>query len=94
MDRKETPEETAKREASEEADITAHDLEYFDYTNDIFKEEDEHWITMYFTCRNFEGEAKIMEPDKCEEWRWVDPFDLPEPIFCDWKEKLSEIKFQ
>ena len=91
IDRWETPEETAKRETFEESDIVVYDLEYFDYTNDMFKEEDEHWITMYFISRNFEGEAKIMEPNKCEEWRWVDTDDLPEPIFCAWKEKLSKI---
>jgi len=92
MDRGETPSETAIRETFEETCIIVHDLEYFDYTNDIFKEEDEHWITMYFISRNFTGEARIMEPNKCSEWRWVDTDDLPEPIFCAWKEKLSCLK--
>ena len=22
-----------------------------------------------------------MEPEKCDEWRWVDPRELPEPHF-------------
>jgi 8-oxo-dGTP diphosphatase len=54
------------------------------YTNDIFKTESKHYITLFFVAKLDErAEVKLLEPDKCEEWRWV-PFTeegLPEPAF-------------
>lgn len=29
----------------------------------------------------FEGEPKLLEPDKCEGWQWFDWDSLPEPLF-------------
>lgn len=36
------------------------------------------------------GEAKIMEPDKCEEWRWCDWNNLPSPLFIPIQNLLKQ----
>ena len=38
----------------------------------------QHWVTL-FTEADYtftKAQPKVMEPDKCEEWRWADPFTL------------------
>ena len=92
MDRWEDPQRTAKRESEEETGIKALELEFFDFTNDEFKDSDEHWITLYYVCRKWEGEPQLMEPEKCEGWDWHDIDNLPEPLYCHWKEKIQCLK--
>jgi 8-oxo-dGTP diphosphatase len=98
----ETPLETAVREVKEETGIVVkipEVMRFMNFTNDVFLETSgEHWITLYFLCRqnNYEGEPQIVEPNKCEEWRWVDIDDIPQPVFCDWatKPRLEALKGQ
>lgn len=95
MDAGETPKEAGVRETLEETaiDICEGDMEFATFTNDIFlKEKNEHWITLYFICRDFKGKPKRVEPDKCEEWRWVDLDDIPKPVFCDWAKNVEKLK--
>jgi 8-oxo-dGTP diphosphatase len=40
-------------------------------TNDIFPEEQKHYITICMIADHASGEVKIMEPNKCEEWGMV-----------------------
>jgi 8-oxo-dGTP diphosphatase len=39
-------------------------------TNDVFHDENKHYITLFLRARYFNGEPKNMEPEKCEGWRW------------------------
>jgi len=32
-------------------------------------------------CEYDSGEAKVMEPEKCEKWNWFEWNNLPEPLF-------------
>lgn len=77
----ETPHEGAKREAEEETglNIDKDKLKLISVTNEVV--EDAHFITLGFLCEEFEGEAKVMEPDEITEWRWFDLHNLPEPLF-------------
>jgi 8-oxo-dGTP diphosphatase len=95
MDAGETPRQSAAREAKEETGviIDPDGIQFATFTNDIFLEESgEHWITLYFISRAYKGEPKIMEPHKCEEWRWVDLDDIPKPVFCDWAKNIDKLK--
>jgi len=98
MDAGEKPQETAVREIEEETSIIITDsqwMEFATFTNDCFMEESgEHWITIYYLCRPqyWKGEAKIVEPHKCEEWRWVGLHEIPQPVFCDWAKNLELLK--
>ena len=79
----ETFEDGAIRELKEEADITIIDPKVTSLTNNLktFREEGLHYLSVLLIAKKFEGEVKIMEPHKCEEWLWVDPHNLPEPHF-------------
>ena len=63
----EIPEDCAKREVKEETGIEIEDVEFLAVTNDIFPD----------------GDAKVLEPEKCEEWRWVafEEFKNMKPLF-------------
>ncbi|MFE5943959.1 NUDIX domain-containing protein [Streptomyces sp. NPDC056480] len=37
-------------------------------------------IQLFFRARRWEGTPELREPDKCLEWQWWNPRDLPEPI--------------
>jgi 8-oxo-dGTP diphosphatase len=71
----------AKREALEEAGIKISNLRIGPYTNDYFKAENLHYITLFVIAEKFSGIPKVMEPDKCLEWRWVEWDKMPEPRF-------------
>lgn len=68
----------AKRELKEELGIENVDLK-------LVAVSDYLGITQYihigFLLENYEGEIKLMEPEKCEEWKFFDIDNLPENIF-------------
>ncbi|MDP2873858.1 MAG: NUDIX domain-containing protein [bacterium] len=71
--------EAAKREVKEELDIDAIDLKLAvisDFIGDI-----SHHVHVAFLLENYRGDFKLMEPDRCEEWRFFDLVSLPENIF-------------
>lgn len=72
-------EDGAKREAMEETGITVKGLELISVTND--KVFDNHFVTIGFLCKDFEGEAKVMEPDEITKWEWFDINNPPSPLF-------------
>lgn len=70
---------SGKREVLEETGMGVGDLELISVTNDI--SYGNHFITIGFLTNNFEGEPKVMEPNKITEWRWFSLNELPEPMF-------------
>lgn len=83
--------ETALRELEEETGLTKENIEIIDKnkllpgTNDLFIDEDKHYITLYLRVKLLNSEPKIMEKDKCLEWKWFSWDDLPEPLFLPLK---------
>lgn len=81
VERGETAETAARREAAEEIEVgdlelvfvtamqrTAHDLPI-----------DER-IDFFFTARSWRGEPRIVEPAKCADLRWFPLTALPDPV--------------
>lgn len=87
----ETPEDCAVREAKEEVGIDISDLRRLGFTNDIFTQEDKHYITLFIQAAKFEGEIQVMEPDKCLEWQWFDRGALPTPLFLPIQHFIEQI---
>ncbi|OGG40852.1 DNA mismatch repair protein MutT [Candidatus Kaiserbacteria bacterium GWA2_50_9] len=77
----ETFEDCARRETLEETGIEITNIRPATFTNDIFKEEQKHYLTAYVTAEYSVGEVKAMEPEKCEEWKWFEWDKLPKPFF-------------
>lgn len=67
------------REAKEEAGITIeeNDLKFAHVMHRIKKEENEERIDFFFTCEEWQGEVRIMEPEKCDDLSWFEFDDLP-----------------
>ncbi|MEK6952465.1 MAG: NUDIX hydrolase [Nanoarchaeota archaeon] len=77
----ESIEECAKREVFEETGIEIKNLKIGPFTNDIFKEEEKHYITIYVVADYDSGEVKVKEPDRMIEWSWFSWDNLPNPLF-------------
>jgi 8-oxo-dGTP pyrophosphatase MutT (NUDIX family) len=76
VDRGESVIQTMVREALEEANliIAPADLQI---ALVMQRKSDDERIDYFFTCKNWQGEIKIMEPHKCDELRWVSISKLP-----------------
>jgi 8-oxo-dGTP diphosphatase len=79
--------ENAIRETKEETDLNVESVEVLGVTNDIFKEEQKHYVTIYMKVTKWNGEPKIMELDRCLEIKWFDLDKLPKPMF------VSDVNF-
>lgn len=77
----ETPEACAIREVEEEVGVRISNPSRLSFTNDIFSNDNKHYITLFMKATEFEGDIRVMEPDKCEQWQWFDPKQLPSPLF-------------
>jgi len=72
-------EQGAIREVIEETGIKLNKTKVICVCNDIV--ETAHFITIGLFSEDFEGEAKVMEPDEITEWKWFDLNGLPSPLF-------------
>jgi 8-oxo-dGTP diphosphatase len=77
----ETWESCARREVLEESNLNIKNERFAGITNDIFREEKKHYITIFILADYESGELKVMEPEKCSEWQWFSWDKLPEPLF-------------
>jgi 8-oxo-dGTP diphosphatase len=82
--------DAAHRETLEETGIKIdkNKLRIISVTNDIVYYN--HFVTIGFLCRDFEGEPRVMEPDEITEWKWFKLNDLPSPIFFPSKKILKK----
>lgn len=74
-------EECASRETLEETGIVIRNIRFGTATNDIFQKEEKHYITIFMLSDYDSGEVKVMEPEKCEKWKWFLWSQLPLPLF-------------
>ena len=75
----ETLEECAIREVREETGIIIKNPEVISIHN--CKNEHAHFLTAGVVVHEWEGEAKVMEPDEMIEWKWFDKNNLPHPRY-------------
>ncbi len=82
VDPGETPVATAVRELFEETGLRARAIRTLPYwSNDLFPEDNKHFITLYFLIEAEGGDPVIVEPHKCLEWRYCPIDNLPTPYF-------------
>ena len=85
----ETFEQATRREVSEEVGCEITNIRFAAVTNNYFPEENIHSISIFSLADWVSGEPENLEPDKCEELRWVDFTRLPTPLFRPWDELLN-----
>lgn len=77
----ESIEECARREVLEETGISLSNVRKGPYTNDFFEQEKKHYATLFVIADSPTGTPRIMEPEKCLEWKWFAWDALPHPLF-------------
>ncbi len=75
----ESVERCAEREVREETGLEIQGLSRGPYANDLF--EGKHYVTLFVVAHSQAGEPRVLEPEKCSQWRWVHWQELPEPLF-------------
>ena len=91
----ETPQQCAARELFEETGlkISPNKIAIFAITNDVFKQENKHYITVHCKVNFDDGIAQfidVKEKDKCETWKWFDLHKLPSPLFLSARNLLKQ----
>ena len=88
LEEKESFEACAKREVMEECGLTIGNIKFLTCTNNLFKEDGAHTITLFMTADYVSGEPKVLEPDKLQDWQWFE--NLPDPLFLPVKNLLKQ----
>jgi 8-oxo-dGTP pyrophosphatase MutT (NUDIX family) len=75
----ELPEEAAIREAREEAGVivSKKDLRFVHASYQLKINKYGNRVNYFFAARKWKGRIRNMEPDKTEDWQWVDPKKIP-----------------
>ncbi len=73
-------EDCARRETLEETGVQIENIK-FQFLGNVKKYEGTHYVHIGVTADWKSGEAKALEPEKCEEWQWYDLDQLPQPLF-------------
>lgn len=71
----------AMREVLEETGLVLRGVRKYDFADDIFPENNTHYVTLFMIADTFSGKLENREPDKCEGWDWFEVNALPEPLF-------------
>lgn len=74
-------EECAVREVMEETGLFIRPISRGPYTSDVFEDEGKHYVTLFVSAWSGAGEAQLLEPQKCSEWRWFPWSKPPHPLF-------------
>ncbi|MFT6911176.1 MAG: 8-oxo-dGTP diphosphatase [Candidatus Paceibacteria bacterium] len=79
----ETLEQCAIREVAEENGLVIANVRFADFTEDFFVTDDKHYLTVFMLADYVSGEAQVLEPAKCNSWKWFEwgAESLPENIF-------------
>lgn len=80
----------ARREVLEETGLEIINPSVGPFTNDIFLEDQKHYITVFVVCASDNGKPEVLEPNKCEEWNWFEWDNLPQPLFLPIQNLLKQ----
>ena len=67
----------ARREVKEETGLRLGEVKFYAVTNDLFRDEEKHYNTIFMDGEYIGGMPRRMEPNKCDKWMWFSRGDLP-----------------
>ncbi|MDE1992828.1 MAG: NUDIX domain-containing protein [Rhizobiaceae bacterium] len=80
VDHMEPASAAATREAEEESGLSIGQIDYLCTTEVIVEADRQHWISLIYICKDFSGDARLVEPDKLSDFGWFGRDELPEPL--------------
>ncbi len=83
-------EDCARREVREETGLQIKNIRLGTFTNDIFRDEGKHYVTLFMVADWDSGEPEVMEPEKCEEWGWFEWSKMSKPLFLPIQNLLKQ----
>ena len=90
LEDRESMKDAATRELMEETGLEASNLIFSNLVNNVQRER--HYLQVGFVAEEVNGEASLMEPDRCSEWRWFNLGELPENIFFGHEQQIELYK--
>jgi 8-oxo-dGTP diphosphatase len=81
LEKWETIEGCAEREAFEESGLKIRNNRNGPFTNDFFETEGKHYVTLCVVADWESGEPVVKEPEKTSAWQWFSWTKLPKPLF-------------
>ncbi len=85
----ETFEQCAIRETKEETGVDIRDVTFKVITNDVFTNEQKHYITIWVEAHYAGGEVRLAAPYEESEVGWFSVYDLPHPLFLPLQHLLA-----
>ncbi len=83
-------ENCAIRETYEETGLQINNPGFFALTNDIYVNEDKHYISIFMLARHLTNQPVInLEPDNFEKWQWFKIDQLPDNLFLPLKQLVN-----
>lgn len=76
----ERPRDAVVRELREETGLVALDVTPVGWTSDVFDHEGLHFVTLHHRVE-VDGEARVLEPSRVDQWLWFAWGELPHPLF-------------
>jgi ADP-ribose pyrophosphatase YjhB (NUDIX family) len=73
----ETAEQAIRREAFEETGLQAGSIALLGLSEQLFHDEQQHWLGVLFLAQSYSGEMQLLEPDKHGGIDWFPLNDLP-----------------
>ena len=83
--------ECARREVLEETGLKIKNLRPGTFTSVFFKKQNEHFVALIMIADYASGEAKVLEPDKCQKWEWFTWGKFPKNLSPLVKNVLKEL---
>lgn len=80
VDHMEPAQEAARREAEEESGLQIDSIRFLCLSEQIIRDDNQHWLSLIYVCDRFTGEPAMVEPDKFHEIGWFSPEELPQPL--------------
>ncbi len=82
--------ECARRELFEETGLQGEQGKILGFVENVFEEENLHYVTFFVQFEKAKGKIACKELDKCEKWEWFDFENLPEPLFLPFRDFLKQ----
>jgi len=74
-------ESACTRETFEETGLKIKNLKFIGVTNDIYKNINVHYVTIYYRADYLSGTPTVKEPTKCHSMDWVNFNKLPKGLY-------------